>query len=91
MHHHHRDKKVPLAVHLDQRPSGRDPARSVLRRTLVTAGSQPGRLAGRVDAAHLHRNRSDTGQAQHQHHDQRGDPQRRFNGARTGAPTVTAG
>jgi len=91
MRHHHSDKKVAVAVHLDQRSGGRDPARSILRRPFVTAGGQPGCLAGRVDAAQLHRNRGDTGQTQHQHHDQRRDPQRRFNGARTGAPTDTAG
>jgi hypothetical protein len=33
--------------------------------------------------AQVHRYRGDTGQAQHQHDDQRGDRQRRFNGART--------
>jgi hypothetical protein len=71
-------------VHLDPRPTGCNAASGVDRRAVVTAGSQPGGLAGGVDAAHLHRHRGDTGQAKHQHHDQRGDRQCRFNGARAG-------
>ncbi len=89
MHNHCGDKKVAVPVHLDQRASGRDLARGIHRRAFVTAGSQAGRLARRIDATHLHRQRGDTGQTQHQHHDQRGDPQCRLNGARTGAPTDT--
>ena len=77
-------EEVAVAAHLDPRPVGRDAASGLDRRAFVTAGSQPGGLAGGVDAAHLHRHRGDTGQAQHQHHDQRGDAQCRLDGARTG-------
>jgi hypothetical protein len=91
MHNHRGDKKVAVPMNLDQRSGGRDPARGIHRRAFVTAGSQAGRLACRVDAAHLHRDRGDTGQTEHQHHDQRGDAQRRFNGARTSATADTAG
>ena len=52
------------------------------RRTLVTACGQPGGLAGGVDAADLHRDRRDPGQAQHQHRDERDDAHRRLDGAR---------
>jgi hypothetical protein len=83
------DKKVAVAVHLDQRSTGRDAARGIDRRPFVTSGSQSGGLAGRIDTAHLHRHRGDAGQAEHQHHDQRGDRQCRLNGAGTGAPTDT--
>lgn len=83
MRNHRGDKKVAVPVHLDQRASGRDAARGIHRRPLVTAGSQAGRLARGIDAAHLHRHRGDTGQTQHQHRDQRGDPKCRLNGART--------
>jgi len=82
MRDHCGDKKVAVPVHLDQRSTGRDAARGIDRRPFVTAGSQPGCLAGRIDTTDLHRHRGDTGQAQHQHRDQRGDRQRRFNGAR---------
>ena len=84
-------QEVAVPVHLDQRASGRDPARGIDRRPFVTAGSEAGGLARGVDAAHLHRQRGDTGKTEHQHHDQRGDPQGRLNGARAGAPTATAG
>jgi hypothetical protein len=76
-------------MHLNPRPDGRDAARGVERRTFVAAGSQPGRLTRGVDTTHLHRHRGDTGQAQHQHHDQRGDRQCRFNGARAGTIRYT--
>lgn len=91
MRNHRGHEKVAVPVYLDQRASGRDPARGIHGRPFVTAGGQAGRLARRIDASHLHRQRGDTGQTQHQHHDQRSDPQRRLNGARTGAPTGTAG
>ncbi len=87
MCNHCGDKKVTVPVHLDLRSSGRDAARGVDRRPFVTAGSQAGGLAGRIDAAHLHRHRGDAGQTQHQHQHQRGDRQCRLNGA----PTDTAG
>jgi len=83
MRDHRGDKKVAVPVQLDQRSGGRDAARGIDRRPFVTAGRQPGGLAGRIDTAHLHRHRGETGQTQHQHHDQRGDSQRRLNGART--------
>jgi hypothetical protein len=78
------DDEFAIPLHLDPRRSGRDAASSVNRRAFVTARSQSSRLAGRVDTANLHRHRGDTGQAQHQHHNQRGDAQCRFDGARTG-------
>jgi hypothetical protein len=73
-------------VHLDPRPSRRDATSGGDGRTIVAAGGQPGGFAGGIDAAHLHRHRGDAGQAKHQHHDQRGDRQCRFNGARAGTP-----
>jgi hypothetical protein len=84
-----RHQEIAIPTHLDTRPHGRDAARGVERRTFVAAGSQPGRLARGVDTTHLHRHRGDTGQAQHQHHDQRGDRQCRFNGARAGTIRYT--
>ena len=83
-------EKIAVPMHLNPRPNGRDAARGVDRRTFVAARSQSGRLAGGVDTAHLHRHRGDTGQAQHQHHDQRRDAQCRLDGARAGTPTDIA-
>ena len=79
-----RDKEIAVPVHLDPRRRWRDAASGVDRRAFVTARGQSGGLAGGVDTANLHRHRGDTGQAQHQHHDQRGDRQCRLDGARTG-------
>ena len=76
-------KKIAIAAHLDSRPNGRDAASGVNSQAFVAARSQSGGLAGGIDTAHLHRHRGDTGQAQHQHHDQRGDRQCRLDGART--------
>ena len=83
------DIEVAVPAYLDPRPAGRNAASSVDRRAVVAAGGQAGSLAGGVDAAHLCRQGDDTGQAQHQHHDQRGDRQCRFNSARTLTPRYT--
>ena len=80
-------EEVAVASYLDSRPTRRDAASGLDRRTLVTAGSQPCGFAGGVDATYLHRHRGDTGQAQHQHHDQRSDGQ----GGLDGAGARTAG
>ena len=87
MRHDRGDHKVAVPPHLDQRTAGRDAAGGVDGRPVVTARGQSSGLAGGVDTAHLHRHRGDTRQAQHQHHDQRGDAQRRLDGARAGTPT----
>jgi hypothetical protein len=71
-------------MHPNPRPAGRDAASRVDRRALVASRRQAGGLAGGVDTAHLHGHRGDPGQAQHQHHDQRGDRQRRLDRARAG-------
>jgi hypothetical protein len=83
------DKEVAVPMHLNQRPTGRDAAGGGDRRSFVTARRQPRGLASGVDTAHLHRHRGDTGQAQHQHRDQRGDRQCRLNGARAGTTRYT--
>lgn len=84
MRNHRSDQEVALPAHLNQGPTGRNAPSRVDRRAVVTASGQAGGLAGRVDAAHLHRHRGDTGQAQDQHHHQGGDGQRRLNRARPG-------
>lgn len=84
MRHDRSHQEIAVAANLDARPDRRDAARGVDRHAFVAAGGQPGRFAGRVDTADLHRYRGDTGQAEHQHDDQRGDRQRRLDGARTG-------
>lgn len=76
--------EVAIPNHLNPRPDGRDATRGVDRRALVAARRQAGGLAGGVDTANLHRHRGDPGQAEHQHHDERGDRQRRLDGARAG-------
>ncbi len=68
----------------DRGAAGRDTAGGGDGRALVTARGQPGSLAGRVDAADLHRHRCDAGQTQHQDRDQHGDAERRFHGGRAG-------
>lgn len=75
-------EEIAVPAHLNSRPGGRDAARGVERRTFVAARGQPGRFAGGVDTAHLHRYRGDSGQAQHQDHHQGRDRQRRLDGAR---------
>jgi hypothetical protein len=77
-------EEIAVPTHLNPRTGGRDAARGINRGTFVAARRQPGRLAGGVDTSHLHRQRGDTGQAEHQHHHQRRDRQCRLNGARAG-------
>jgi hypothetical protein len=89
MSDHRGDDEVTVPAYLNPRPDGRDAASGVDRRAFVAARRQPGGLAGGVDTAHLHRDRGDPGQAQHQHHDQRGDRQRRLDGARAGTAGYT--
>jgi hypothetical protein len=59
-------------------PSGGD------GRALVTAGGQPGSFAGSVDAADLHRDRGQAGEAQHQDRDEGRDAQCRLDCGRAG-------
>jgi hypothetical protein len=82
--HNGRDQEVAFAVHLYPSPVWCEATRRVDRRALVAARGQPSGFPGGVHTTDLHLHRRDTGQAQHQHHDQRGDAQRRFHGARTG-------
>ena len=56
------------------------------RIAVVTACRESGRLPGGVDAPHLHRDRGERGQTQHQNHHQRGDGERRLDG---GSATIT--
>jgi hypothetical protein len=79
-----RDDELAVSTHLHLGATGRDTAGGGDRRALITTCGQPGGLAGGVNAADLHRHRCDTGQAQHQHRDQRDDAKRRLNGARAG-------
>ncbi len=79
-----RDDELAVAAQLHPGATGRNTAGGADRRALITARGQPRGLAGRVDAADLHRHRCDPRQAQHQHRDQRDDAQRRLHGARAG-------
>jgi hypothetical protein len=81
---HRGHNEVAIPMNLNPRTDGRDAASGVDCRALVAARSKAGGLAGGIDTAHLHRHRGDPGQAQHQHHDQRGDRQCRLDGARAG-------
>ena len=83
MRDHCGHNEVAVSTDLDPRPRGRDAASGVDRQTVVAPRRQPGGFTGGVDTAHLHRHRGEPGQAQHQHHNQRGDRQRGLNGART--------
>lgn len=83
------DIEFAIPVHLDPGAAGRNAACGVDRRAVVATGGQPCDLPGGVDAAHLRLHGRDTGQAQHQHDNQCGDRQCRFNGARTGTPGYT--
>lgn len=80
--------EIPVAAQVDPRTGGREPEGGGHRGALVAAGRQPGSFAGGVDTAHLHRYRGDPGQAEHQHHDERGDAQGRLDGAGTGYTLV---
>jgi hypothetical protein len=79
-----RDEVLAVTLNLDMRRGRRDAACGVDRRAFVSARGQPGGLTRGINAANLHRHRGDTGQAQHQRHDQRGDRERGLDGARTG-------
>jgi len=56
-------------------------ARTGTQIILRDARGQPGGLTGGIHTTDLHRHCRDTGQAQHQHHDQRGDGESRLDGA----------
>jgi hypothetical protein len=56
------------------------------RIAVVTTCRESGRLPGGVHTSHLHRDRGDPGQTQHQDHHQRGDRERRLDG---GSATIT--
>jgi hypothetical protein len=79
-----RDDKLAVPMHLHHCTGRRNAVGDVEGRALITTRCQPGRLAGGVDTTDLHRHRRNAGQAQHQHRNQRGDAQRRLDGARTG-------
>jgi hypothetical protein len=81
-----RDQEVAISADLDPRGRRCNAASGVDRRAVVTARGQSSGLARSIDAAHLHRHRGKTRQAQHQYHGQRCDRQCRFNGARAGTP-----
>ncbi len=53
---------------------------------VVSARRESGRLPGRIDTSHLHRDRGEPGQAQHQNHHQRRDGECRLD-CRTAAIT----
>jgi hypothetical protein len=79
-----RDDESAVPVQLHNGAAGRDPTGRRNSRSLVTTRGQPGRLAGRVDTANLHRHRCDAGQAQHEYRNQNGDTERRFHRGQTG-------
>src|SRR5690349_7748131 len=75
------DQRFTVPPDRDHRPVRSGPARR--SHPVVSAGGQPGRLTGRVDAPDLQHHRIEPGQAHHQHRDQRGDGERRLDGDRT--------
>lgn len=79
-----RHKEVTVVLHTDQRAVGSDPTGGLDGHPVVAACGEPCGLASGIDAAHLHRHRGDTRQAQHEHDDQRRDAQRRLDGAGAG-------
>ena len=90
MHDDGGNQELTFATHVHACPGGCDAVSGDDRGALVAAGGQPGGLPGGIDAAHLHRHRADTGEAQHQHDDQRGDAQCGLDGAgaRTSGQTL---
>jgi hypothetical protein len=76
-----RDDELAVDPQMNSGAAGRDFARHGDGRALVATRGQSCGLAGGVDAANLHGHSRDTGQAEHQHRDQRGDAERRFDGA----------
>ncbi len=81
--------EAAVAAQLDSGPGGGDAVSRVDARAFVAAGGQSGGLAGGVDTAQLHGHRCDSGQAQRQGHDHRGDAQGRFDGAGPGTVGYT--
>lgn len=79
-----RHQKIAVVAYLDARAAGCDPAGDVDGPAFIATRRQSGRLTSSIDTTDLHRYPRDAGQAQHQHHDQRGDRQGRFHGAGTG-------
>jgi hypothetical protein len=79
-----RDDEFAVPAHLDRCATGGDSPGSGDGRALVTARGQPGSLASGVDAADLHRDRGDAGEAQHQDRNEARDAQRRLDCRRAG-------
>jgi hypothetical protein len=57
--------------------------RGLLRLTVIATRRESGRLPRGIDTPHLHRYRSEPGDAQHQNHHQCGDGECRLDGAGT--------
>ncbi len=77
------DHQTAFSTQVEMRPERSDVVRGLRRIALVAARREPGRLPGGVDAPDLHRHRGEPGHAQHQNHHQRGDGERRLDGAST--------
>ena len=76
-----------VATQRQLRPRRPTSAYHVRGGALVTTGGQPCGLSRRVDAPHLHADRGEPADAQHQDHRQRGDRERRLDGDTT--PVIT--
>jgi len=73
-----RDDPPAVAPHLDRGPVRSGATGRVDGGTVVAAGREPGRFPGRVDAAHLRRDRSQPTDAEDDDHDECGDRERRL-------------
>ena len=72
-----------IRTQFHDRTPGRHDRRCAGRHRVASRG-KPGRFPGCIDAPDLHRQRRDTGSAQHQDHHQCGDGKRRLDRAETG-------
>ncbi len=75
-----RDDPPAVSPHLDRGPVGSGATGRIDGGTVVAAGREPGRFPGRVDAAHLRRDRGQPADTEAGDHDECGDRERRLDG-----------
>ena len=78
-----RHHQLTFGADIEIRREGSDVVRDLRRVTFVAPRRQTGRLAGRIDTPHLHRDRGEPGHAHRQDRHQRGDRECRFDGRST--------
>jgi hypothetical protein len=84
-----RDNEAAFSAELEAGGEGGDLLRGSLGLTVVAARRETGRLPRGIDTPHLHRDRGETGHAEHQNDHQCGDGESRLDGAGTAVASQT--